>query len=248
MLEEEHRVRVADGGLQQATGVRRRAWRDDLESHGAGEVRLVRLRVIERTVHATAVGHADHHGHGEGSVGPVAHSADLADDLVEGGVHEVGELHLGDGAQPVDGGPGRGARDHCLGERRVEDALVAVLGPQAVGRAEDAALAADVLAEDHHPLVALHLLVHGEADRLEDVELGHGSAALLGVDVDLGGRWVRLGARLGALAGLVDLRLHLGRAAALRSRRSGRQGYAARWRRARVGSWALSAATSSGSR
>ena len=104
-------------------------------------------------------------------------AADLAHDLVERGVHEVGELHLGDRPQAVDRRAHRGAGDHPLGEGRVEDALVAVLGPQALGRAEDAALLADVLAEDHDALVALHLLVHGEADRLEDVELGHQCAS-----------------------------------------------------------------------
>ena len=99
--------------------------------------------------------------------------ADLGDDLVEAGVDEVGELHLGDRAQAVDRGAHRGAGDHALGQRRVEHALVAVLRPQPLGGAEDAALLADVLAQDHDALVALHLLVHGGADRLEDVQLGH---------------------------------------------------------------------------
>ena len=53
--------------------------------------------------------------------------------------------------------------------------LVAELGPQALGGAEDAALLADVLAHDHDALVALHLLVHGRPDGLEDVLLGHQS-------------------------------------------------------------------------
>ena len=121
-----------------------------------------------------AVRHADHHRQPEGPVRPIPHATDLADDLVEGGIGEVGKLHLGDRAQAIDRGAHGGAGDHRLGERRVEHPLVAVLGPQAVGRAEDAALLADVLAQDHHVRVALHLLVHARADRLEDVQLGHG--------------------------------------------------------------------------
>ena len=69
--------------------------------------------------------------------------------------------------------PGRRSGDHRLGEWRVEHPLAAVLGPQPLGGAEDAALLADVLAQDHHVRIALQLLVHGGADRLEDVQLGH---------------------------------------------------------------------------
>ena len=69
---------------------------------------------------------------------------------LKAGYDEVGELHLGDRPQAVDGGPGRGSGDHALGQRRVEHPLLAVLGEQALGGAEDAALLADVLAEDHH--------------------------------------------------------------------------------------------------
>ncbi len=100
-------------------------------------------------------------------------AADLADDLVEGGVHEIGELHLGDRAQAVDGGAHRGAGDHALGQRGIEDSAVAVLGPQALGGAENAPLLADILAHDHDAFVTLHLLVDRRPDGLEDVLLGH---------------------------------------------------------------------------
>ena len=125
-------------------------------------------------MHAAAIRHADHHRRAEGPVRAVAQAADLADDLVEGRVREVGELHLGDRSQAVDGGAHGCAGDHRLGERGVEDALVAVFGPQPIGRPEDATLLANVLAEDHHVRIALHLLVHAGADRLQDVHVGHG--------------------------------------------------------------------------
>ena len=43
----------------------------------------------------------------------------------------------------------------------------------ALGRAERAALLADVLAHAEHPVVELHLVVEGRVDRLEVGELGH---------------------------------------------------------------------------
>src|SRR5213076_2048825 len=111
--------------------------------HRAGEVRLVALAVVQGAVHAAAVRHADNHRYPKGAVRPIAHAADLGDDLVESGVHEVRELHLGDGSQAVDRRPSRRSGDQSLAEGRVEDALVTVLGPQAIGRTKDAALATD---------------------------------------------------------------------------------------------------------
>src|SRR4029077_19415906 len=67
----------------------------------------------------------------------------------------------------------RGSGAEPLTQRGVEDALVPVLGPHGVGRSADSALSAAVLAPDHDPLVAFHLLVHGRTDRLKDVHLGH---------------------------------------------------------------------------
>jgi hypothetical protein len=48
------------------------------------------------------------------------------------------------------GGPG----DDALRKRRIDDSACAVLAVKAVGRAKDAAAAPDVLAKDHHALVA----------------------------------------------------------------------------------------------
>ena len=50
---------------------------------------------------------------------------------------------------------------------RVDDAVGAEARLQPVGRAEYAAEPADVLTEDHHPLVALHLVAECLADRLD---------------------------------------------------------------------------------
>ena len=78
---------------------------------------------------------------------------ELRGDLVERGEDEPVELDLADRAEAAHREPDRGADDARLGERRVEHALVAELGLEALGDAEDAAERADVLAHEQHLLV-----------------------------------------------------------------------------------------------
>src|SRR5439155_17696414 len=89
-------------------------------------------------------------------------------ELVEGRMDEVGELDLGDGPQAADRRPDRRADDLALAQWRVDDAIVAELRPQPVGRKEDAALLADVLAEHDHALVSDHLLAEPLADGFDE--------------------------------------------------------------------------------
>src|SRR4249920_4164470 len=89
----------------------------------------------------------DHGGHLDPASGALAVLREVADHLVECGVREALELHLGDRAPPghreADADPG----DPGLGDRRVEHALAAELGLQALGHAEDPAERTDVFAE-----------------------------------------------------------------------------------------------------
>src|SRR5690606_19493884 len=80
---------------------------------------------------------------------------------------------LGHGHEAVERHADRRAEDAALGERRVDDAVVAELVPKALGDAEDAADAPDVLAEDDDPLVLLHLEAERVVDRLDHVHLRH---------------------------------------------------------------------------
>ena len=100
--------------------------------------------------------------------------------------------------------------DQRFGERAVEHAPLAELLLQPLGDAEHAALGADVLTEDHHALVALHLLADAVADRL-DVRLdGHGQSPGLGVHVEhrrVGGGQRR---RLGLVGRAIQLEHQLG--------------------------------------
>src|SRR5207245_1420561 len=93
-----------DGRYKQTLGVVRGCWDDHLEAWHVGEEGLHRLGVVERAVDATAEGRANHERHIPVIVTAVTHLCRFAHDLVEGGVNEVGELHLGDRFEPIQGG------------------------------------------------------------------------------------------------------------------------------------------------
>src|SRR2546426_9018031 len=132
--------------------------------------------VLERS-NTASVGHANHHRDVEASLRahPVARTVVL--DLVEALEGEAGELDLADGLEAVERHADGGADDGRLGERAVDDALGAVRPLQIVGHAEDAAVHADVLAEDEHVPVALHLLEERQVERLDHVQLRHDVSA-----------------------------------------------------------------------
>ena len=130
-------------------------------------------RVVQRAVDAAAVRRADGHGAAERAVGAVAHPRRLATIWLKAGKMKSANWISGTGRRPFDGGADRDADDHRLGERRVHHAVAAELVEQAVGGQEDAALLADVLAQDDDRLVAAHLLGQRLADRLDVRHDGH---------------------------------------------------------------------------
>ena len=87
----------------------------------------------------------------------------------------------------------RRADDADLGDRRVDDALLAELVDQSVGDLERSAVRADVFADAEDVLVALHLLEQRLANRLEVGDLGHQGFSL------------RRGVRAPAFGALVDV-------------------------------------------
>ena len=95
------------------------------------------------------------------------------DEVVPRAGDEVGELHLGDGAQAHDRGAGAAADDRGLGERRVDDAPRAELLLEAERDLEGAAVDADVLADQEDALVAPHLGAEPVGDRLQIGDLCH---------------------------------------------------------------------------
>ncbi|SKT96869.1 Uncharacterised protein [Mycobacteroides abscessus subsp. abscessus] len=79
----------------------------------------------------------------------------LTDNLIEGRVYESVELDFTDRTVSPHGQTDRGADNSGLGQRRVDDAMVAEILLQPVGHPEDTAELADILSHDDHLVVVL---------------------------------------------------------------------------------------------
>ncbi len=138
-----------------------------------GEQGFGRLAVRLAAEDAAAIRRADGQRQDEFAGRAIAQPRGFRDDLVEGGIDVIGELDLGDGAQAIGGHADRGGDDAVLGDRRVEDARLAVFALQAFGDPEDAAEIADILAEHDDVGIAFHHHVMGAVERLDHVHDGH---------------------------------------------------------------------------
>jgi hypothetical protein len=122
---------------------------------------------------APAEGHPDRHRHREGPLAAGPQLGQLADDLVVRRVDEAVELDLAHRSVAADGQADGGADDPGLGQRGVEDAVLAEVLLQAVGDAEDATELADVLAHEQDLRVALHRGAQSLVQGLGHRQLGH---------------------------------------------------------------------------
>ena len=168
MLDDQHRIVVADGRLEHAFGVVGRGGHDDLEAGDVGVHGLKHLRVLRAALRAAAARHADHDGKRGLAAEHVAELGEAVDDLVAGEQAEVDGHQFGDGAQTAERGADGRADDDFLGERGVFDALVAELLDEALGDGVGAAVAGDIFAEDVDALVAAHLFGDGLAQLRRD--------------------------------------------------------------------------------
>jgi len=160
MLDEHHRVVVADGGDQHALRVARRRRHDHLQPGHVREPGVQRLAVLVGLAPAAADDGADHHRHFHRAAGAVGMRGDHVDELVHAEQQEVhAHVHV-DRPHAVDrraqAEPGHGV----LGELRAEAAGRAELLHQALGAVEDALVVADVDAVGEHGAVAPHLFLH----------------------------------------------------------------------------------------
>ena len=144
VLDHQHRIVVADGGLEQPLGVVRRGGHDDLEAGDMGVHRLKHLRVLRAALCAAATRHANDHRHPRLAAEHVVELRQAVDDLVAGEQAEVGRHQLGDGAEAAERGADSRADDYFLGERGVFDALLAELFNKTLGDGIGAAIARDV--------------------------------------------------------------------------------------------------------
>ena len=142
-----------------------------------GEPVLVAMGMLRPQLVAAAAGRA----YDQRDLGPPAeHIADVrrgVHHLVHRDHDEVDGHHLGDRPQPRHGGANGGADDDLLGDGRVEHALLAELLHQPAGHFEGSVVEADVLAQQEHRLVALHLLAERLVERVAHGKDGHQLAA-----------------------------------------------------------------------
>jgi hypothetical protein len=111
-----------------------------------------------------AVGGADDQRDLDLAVRHVAGLGDLVDDDVPAHGEEVAEHDLGDGPEPGHRGPHGRAEDRLLGDGRVHHPTGSELVEETHGRLEDAAGPGDILADEEHPVVTLHLLGDAPGD------------------------------------------------------------------------------------
>ena len=170
-LEEDHRVVGGDGLLDHPVAVDRVGAGDDLQARGVRELRLRALRVVLDRTDAATERDPDDHRHRRAALGAVVHLRDLAHDLVVRRVDEAVELDLHHGPVATQGHPDRRTDDAGLGQRRVDDPVLAEVLLQSVGDPEDATELADVLAHDQDLGVVLHRLAQPHVEALGEGDL-----------------------------------------------------------------------------
>ncbi len=171
MLQEDDRVRVADGGLEQALGVGRVIGRDHLQAGHVGVPGRIVLAVLGGHAGGRAVGAAEHDRALDLAAGHVERLAGRVDQLVHRLHGEVPGHELHDRLQPGHGRAHRHAGEAVLGDRGVDHAAVAELFQQAAADLVGALVLGDFLAHQEHVLVAAHLLGHGVAQGVADGRL-----------------------------------------------------------------------------
>ena len=160
VVEEDHRVVVADRRGHQALRVRGRRGNDDLETRDAHEHAVDRARVLSGPAGGEAVARLEHERHLHLPGGHGVEAGSLVHDLVHGDEHELRHVQLDD--RPVAGerGPDRHPDLRGLRDRRHADAIVAEGLHVGVVLGEP-----EVLTEVEDRVVALHLLMDRLADR-----------------------------------------------------------------------------------
>src|SRR5882724_7722801 len=234
VLEEHHWVVAADGSAQKTGDVQRRGRHYHAQAGAMGENRFATLAVIDAaTGEVAADGDAQNYRRFEGAIRTPAHHAKLIANLHHGRPDVVKELNLSNGLQAAGRHADGAADDAGFSERRIENAIVAVLALQTCGCFEDAALAFHVLevvlaagighvfAENHDALVARHFvgercgnhLDHGLGRAMElrlRFECGRGGIHLRGIDVRLNRVHRRLFGGKSLIRGIADFVVNFG--------------------------------------
>ena len=112
-----------------------------------------------------AVGNANDQLHRAGAAGAAMILGDVAGHLLERGIGEGVELHLGDRAEALDGETDGDARDGAFRQRRVEDPPPKCVA-QPIGDTKDTAELADILTKHQHAVVIAQGVVQRQVERL----------------------------------------------------------------------------------
>jgi hypothetical protein len=172
-LQEDDRIRIVDGQAKQSVRVDGIRGHDDFQACGVRVVRLRALAVVLLPLDPAERGDTDHDRHRDPASGPQPVLRDVADDLIERGVAEPVELHLGDRTPPsqrqTDADPGNAG----FGDRCVEHALPTELLLQTFGDPEYASELPDVLAEHERSRVALEGVAERGVERHDHRYLSH---------------------------------------------------------------------------
>jgi hypothetical protein len=172
VLDEHHRIRFGDRGLEQPGGIRRVAWHHDLQARDVGEPGLEALRVLRGAARPSAALSPQHQRDPELSAGHEVGFGGRVDELVEGEGEEVDEHDLQHRPLPGLRGADRDAADRRLADRSVQDTLGPELLGEAGGHRVRTALG-DVLANHEDAVVRPHRFRDGRVDGLGEGDLGH---------------------------------------------------------------------------
>ena len=164
VLQEDDRVVVADGALQEPLGVGRGGRVGHVHAGAVHEVGFQRLGVLGRQLAAAAARHADHHGKVDLAAEHVADLGHVVDDLVHGQQGEVDRHQFGHRPQAPHGRADGDADDGVLRDGGILDPLLAEFGQKPPGHLEGPLVERHVLPQTHHRRVAAHLLLQGQVE------------------------------------------------------------------------------------
>ena len=172
VLDEDHRVGIADGLDQQVMGVGDRSRHHDLQAGDVGEHRLERLGVLGAGAAARPrLGPEDDRDR-ERAGGHVAELRRLVEDRVQADPDEVHEHDLDDRPQAGHRRADGGADVAHLADRRIQDTVGTEPVIEPLRDGEDPAAGADVDPDQHDRVVLGHRVGHALVERV-DVARGH---------------------------------------------------------------------------
>ncbi|MGY4504782.1 hypothetical protein ACVWYH_008739 [Bradyrhizobium sp. GM24.11] len=168
VLEEDHRIGIADRGLEQALVVGGRERRDDLEARNVRVPGRVVLAVLGGNARSRAVRTAEHDRAAHLAAGHVERLGGGVDDLVDRLHGEVEGHELDDRLQPGHRGTNADTGKAVLGDRRVDHAPGAKFLEQSLRDLVGALIFGDLLTHHEDVRIAAHLFGHGVAQRFAD--------------------------------------------------------------------------------